>query len=303
MSGTVINPLPTRSEQSAEESVAGASKIIQERMEAFNRGDLEGLQNKHRDDISEGNKKADYPTMIVDLPSKGKLYPPENPLSLGFVEMKFMTAKEEDILTTESYIKKGVVLDKLFQSLIVTKINYNTMLIGDRDAIMMAARIYGYGELYETKIQTPSGNTQTVPINLNDIPHKVVDESLYSSGENKFFFKTTAGTNIEFHLLTNGDQNDIQEILRKAKKPDARDTQLTTRLYQMIDAIDGNTDRKFIKLFVENEFRALDSRKFREYVNEIQPGIDMDIDVVDEETGDSFRTSVAIGLDFFWTNV
>lgn len=142
MSGTVINPLPSAGQDIPVEQ---APQVIKQRLEAFSQGELpttsiDSVKAKHRDEISEENKKADYPTMIVDLPSKGKLYPPENPLSLGYVEMKFMTAKEEDILTTESYIKKGVVLDKLFQSLIVTKIDYNSMLVGDRDAIMLAAR-------------------------------------------------------------------------------------------------------------------------------------------------------------------
>src|SRR5690606_20557032 len=143
------------------------------------------------------------------------LYPESDPLSLGTVEMKYMTAKEEDILTTESYIKKGVVLDKLFQSLIVSKINYDNMLIGDRDAIMIAARIYGYGEQYVSTVTTPSGNQQKVEINLNDIPHKQIDESIYTHRENKFFFTTTMGNEIEFKLLTNGDQKEIQANLKK----------------------------------------------------------------------------------------
>ena len=299
------NPNINQERANAEHSVAGATAEIEKRMEALKNGDatVDEYKAKHEAEIIEGNKASKYPTLIIDLPSKGLLYDPSDPLSKGSVEMKYMTAKEEDILTTESYIKKGVVMDKLFQSLIISKINYSNMLIGDRDAIMIAARIYGYGEDYNTKITTPSGATMTVPINLHDIPAKDVDESLFESRENKFFFKTLDNTELEFKLLTNGDQKEISANLKKAKRGDSRDTQLTSRLFQMIQSIGGNRDKRYIKTWIENDFRAIDSRKFREYVNEIQPGIDMSIDIIDEDTGEPFRANIAIGLDFFWTNI
>jgi hypothetical protein len=258
---------------------------------------------KHLSEIVEANRTAAYPTQIVNLPSRGLLYPEDNPLSLGYVEMKFMTAKEEDILTTESYINQGVVLDKLFQSLIVSKIDYDTLLVGDRDAIMIAARIYGYGETYETSLTTPSGETQKVTVDLKEIPHKPFDETMCIRGTNSFTYKTSSGDEIRFHLLTTSDQVQINKFLKKPKHGDQRDTQLTTRLFYMIDAVNGNDDKKFIKMFIENDFRAIDSRKFREHIAKIQPGIDMEIEVVDEATGIPFRAQIAIGLDFFWFNV
>ena len=93
-------------------------------------------------------KKYDFPTEIVELPSKGLLYPKDNPLSSGKIEMKYMTAKEEDILTNQNYIKQGVVLDKLMQSLIVSPCNYDDFVVGDKNAIMVASRILGYGKDY-----------------------------------------------------------------------------------------------------------------------------------------------------------
>ena len=65
--------------------------------------------------------KPSFPTEVIELPSKGLLYPESNPLSSGKLEMKYMTAKEEDILSNQSYIQKGTVLDKLLESLITTK--------------------------------------------------------------------------------------------------------------------------------------------------------------------------------------
>ena len=107
-----------------------------------------------------------FPTEIIDLPSKGLLYPEDNPLSQGQIEMKYMSAREEDILTTQSYIKQGVVLDKLFRALIVgngegVKINYNDILTGDKNAIMVAARVLGYGKDYEFDVTGPSGEKQS----------------------------------------------------------------------------------------------------------------------------------------------
>ena len=127
------------------------------------------------------------PTEIVKLPSKGLLYPSDNPLSSGEVEMKYMTAKEEDILTNTSYIENGTVLDKLFQSLIISKINYNDLLIGDKNAIMVASRILGYGKDYNF---TYNGKEET--IDLTQLQDKEVDTSLFSDA-NQFKF--------EFHQL------------------------------------------------------------------------------------------------------
>ena len=95
-----------------------------------------------------------FPTEMVDLPSKGHFYVDGHPLSKGKVEVKYMTAREEDILTSQNLIKQGVVIDKLLQSLIVDKsIKVDDMLVGDKNAIMVAARILGYGKNYEIEYE------------------------------------------------------------------------------------------------------------------------------------------------------
>lgn len=256
----------------------------------------------------EETKKNLFPTNIVTLPSKGLFYPEDNPLSSGIVEIKYITAKEEDILTTESYIKTGVVIDKLLQSLIVTKINYNDLLLGDKNAIMVAARIYGYGANYDMEVTTPSGNQQKVTVDLNELKPKEFNENVViHTGGNLFTFTfPLCNIPVTFKLLTVGDLTEIEQALKKHKPSVARghrDKQLSTRLIQMIQSVDGNPDRNFIKLFVENDLTALDARALRQYVTEIQPDMDFSIDVIDEETGDSFRVDVTFGPQFFWPDV
>lgn len=272
---------------------------------------LADQQNANQTVLSsaEETKKNLFPTNVVPLPSKGLFYPEDHPLATGFVEIKYMTAKEEDILTTESYIKTGVVIDKLLQSLIVTKFNYNDLLVGDKNAIMVAARVYGYGANYEMEITTPSGTQQKITINLEELEHKEFNEDLISSyRENGCleYILPLSGVKIQFKLLTVNDLALIDQRLKKHKTNVAkgqRDIQLTTRLMQMVQSVDGNEDRNFIKLFVENELTAIDARSFRQFVQEIQPDIDMSVDVIDEETGDSFRTDVTFGPQFFWPDV
>lgn len=245
-------------------------------------------------------KTQTYPANVVQLPSKGLLYDPESPLASGKVDIKFMTAKEENILTTESYIKDGTVIDRLLQSLVITKFNFDDLLIGDKDALIIASRIYGYGENYDIKVKAPSGKDQETTINLSELPNKEFDESLYANG-NRFEFITPLGKNkIVFKLLTVGDQKQIDAKLKKYRKAGSPDTQITTRLGQMIISVDGNEDPFYIKLFVENDLRAPDSRALREYVAKVQCGVNMEIELVDEETSEPFRTNIAIGADFFW---
>lgn len=255
----------------------------------------------------EETKKNLFPTNIVDLPSKGLFYPLDNPLSSGTVEIKYITGKEEDILTTESYIRTGVVIDKLLQSLLVSKINYNDLLVGDRNAIMVAARLYGYGKDYEITVTTPSGTEQKVKVDLETIGNKEFNEELIAPGQNDFeFVLPVSNVKLRFKLLTVGDQAEIDDRLKKHRlkvKGGARDIQLTTRLFQMIQAVDGNADRQLIKMFVENDLLAVDSRAFRNYITEIQPDVDLSVEVLDEESGEPFRTDVTIGPNFFWPDV
>src|SRR6056300_1074245 len=169
-----------------------------------------------------------FPSEVVELPSKGLLYPADSPLASGSIEMKYMTAKEEDILTNQNYIQKGVVVDKLLEALIVSKVNYSDILIGDKDALLIASRILGYGKEY-----TFSAYGEEITVDLSELENKVLDGSLLKeAGKNEFEFKLPSTDNtITFKLLTQKDEKDIQRELEGLKKISATSSaEMSTRL-------------------------------------------------------------------------
>lgn len=244
------------------------------------------------------------PTEIIDLPSRGLLYPKDSPLKDGTLEIKYMTAKEEDILTTESFIRKGIVLDKFLQSLIVTpNVDLSQMLIGDIDALTVAARVYGYGSDYDVYIETPSGGKQRTEVNLNDLKLNFLEDRFLKEPHlNEFDFELPkSGNKITFKMLTKGDQEKYLAEVEKNKKAFSGQTKSasTQFIYQII-SVDGNRDEKTIRDFVENGLMAFDARSLRRYIEEIQPGIDLSMEVTDRNTGEPFQVDIPIGVQFFW---
>ena len=243
----------------------------------------------------------DFPTEIIDLPSKGKLYPKDHILSSGTIEMKYMTAKEEDILTNQSYIKQGVVLDKLFKALIMTKVNYNDILLCDKNAIMIAARILGYGKDYEISIPDPESDEMiSHTVDLTDLNDKEIDWSLIDEGINAFSLTLpTSKKQVKLKLLSQGEQSKIDAELKGLAKI-KKEAGLTTLLKHVIVELDGDDDKSKIRKFVDTNLLAIDSRAIRQFLKTITPEIDMSIDVPVGEAGDTFPSQLDIGLDFFW---
>jgi len=243
----------------------------------------------------------DFPTEIIDLPSKGKLYPKDHILSSGTIEMKYMTAKEEDILTNQSYIKQGVVLDKLFKALIMTKVNYNDILLCDKNAIMIAARILGYGKDYEISIPDPESDEMiSHTVDLTDLNDKEIDWSLIDEGINAFSLTLpTSKKQVKLKLLSQGEQSKIDAELKGLVKI-KKEAGLTTLLKHVIVELDGDDDKSKIRKFVDTNLLAIDSRAIRQFLKTITPEIDMSIEVPVGEAGDTFPSQLDIGLDFFW---
>ena len=236
-----------------------------------------------------------FPSEVVDLPSKGKLYPKDSLLASGTIEMKYMTAKEEDILTNQNFIQRGVVIDKLLQALIVDKkVNYNELLAGDKNALLIAARILGYGKDYEFDY---AGEKQTIDLTL--VENKPLHKEIEKATENSFNYTLpTSGTVITFKLLSHSDEQLVDGEVKGLKKINKESSaELSTRLKHTIIAIDGDSERKNVRSFVDNLFLARDSRAFRNYLRDFQPDVDMRIY---PENGPEGGIDIPIGVNFLW---
>ena len=240
--------------------------------------------------------KNQLPTETVELPSKGYLYPEENPLSQGKLEIKYMTAKEEDILSNQNYISQGTVIDKLLQSLIVTKINFSDLTIGDKNAILIAARILGDGGDYEFM-----HNGRKVSVDLSSLENKPLREDLIKKGTNSFDFTLPhTKTLVTFKALTHGDETAIdREIKGLLKINPNSSSNISTRMKYIITSVNGDSDKKTVREFVDTAFLAKDLRAFRQYYKEVVPDVNMTANV--ESDGDVLEgVDIEIGVSFFW---
>ena len=245
------------------------------------------------------DEKFKFPTEIVELPSKGLVYSEDNPLSSGKIEMKYMTAKEEDILTNQNYINKGTVIDELLKSLIISDIKYDDLIVGDKNAIMVAARILGYGKDYTF---TYSGEEHTV--DLSQLSNKEIDIKHFTKGKNEFNFELpTTGVLLTYKLLTHGDDRKIDAEIKGLKKLNKNASpELSTRLKFMITAVDGDSEKMAIRSFVDNAFLARDSRAFREHIKTTQPDVNLTFEYEGPD-GDVNDVDIPVGLTFFWPDL
>ena len=244
-----------------------------------------------------------FPTEVVNLPSKGKLYPKNSPLSKGEVELKYMTAKEEDILTSINLIRKGIVIDKVIESLIVDrKIKVDDLLIGDKNALMISARILGYGKEYEVRATCGECN-ETGDLKVDCTLLKDIELS-DDVKENKFSMNLPATkVVIEFKLLNSAEERMVDKEVEAMKKiqPDIDYTN-SFRFKKMILSIDGDATISVINDFVDNKFLALDSLEFRRHLNKITPGVDMNYEYICSSCDHTQEVVVPLGTGFFWPN-
>lgn len=247
-------------------------------------------------------KKFKFPTEQIELPSKGLIYPTTSPLSKGVIEMKYMTAKEEDILSNANFIKQGIVIDKLLQSMIITPIDFNELLNGDKNAILIAARILGYGKDYEFMFTDPkTGITEKASADLTTIDARPFDESLFTPGKNEFNFQLPfSKVTVTFRLLSHGDENKIEKEIKGLTKINAQGSyDVSTRLKHTIIAVNGDRDVATVREFVDNML-ARDIRPLRDYINSIMPDLNMKVNVI-KSNGDVVEdVDLPIGINFFW---
>jgi len=240
-----------------------------------------------------------FPSEVIDLPSEGKLYPKEHPLSSGKLELKYMTAREEDILTSANLIKKGVVIDKLLDSLILTKgVNSNDLVLGDKNAVMVAARVLAYGPEYECEVVIPeTGEKVNRTFDLTDCPFKKCNDDVT---ENNFTITLPAcKKELNFKILTGKEESEITKELNAIKKKVGSivSPELTTRLKKAITAVDGDDKQVTINSFVDNML-SRDSMALRTKMNEVAPDIDLEQEI--EVGGESVTVTIPMTVNFFW---
>jgi len=246
-------------------------------------------------------KNFDFPTEVLDLPSKGLIYPKDNPLSSGRITIKYMTAKEEDILSSANLIKKGIVLDKLFESIVVDNVNIDDITLGDKNAIILATRLLGYGSDYQVTFYSKKKSaTLETNVDLSKVGVREIDYSLLNN-KNEFEFTTPVGKNvIKFKLLTHGDEKLIDRDIQALEKLNKDSSfEITTRLRYMIKSVDGNSDLGYINKFISNSFLAKDSKAFREYVKKIAPDMNMVFEYTHDD-GEVEVVPIPMGVNFFW---
>jgi len=235
-----------------------------------------------------------FPTEVVELPSKGLIYPQDHILRSGKVEMKYMTAKEEDILSNQNFIEKGIVLDKLLESLTLGKFNIKDLHAGDKNAIFVAARILGYGKDYEFIYKGKKYNVNLSQIENKNFDGSIVDEKGYGT----FTLPQTENV-IKFKFLNETDNSKIEEEIKgfeKINKDNSRS--ITTKLIYTIVSINGDSDKTNVRGFVENQLLASDSRDLRKYINEVSPDVNLTFTT---ESGE--EAALPIGLTFFWPDI
>jgi len=246
-----------------------------------------------------------FPTEVVPLPSKGLVYPKDNPLSTGQVEIRYMTAKDEDILTNQNYLKRGVALDKLYHSVIVGNgngeaIDVNDMISGDKSAVMLATRILGYGPDYQITVTKPDGKTFQHTVDLNSLNPKEIDESLYNNSREFDYTLPISKIVVRFKLTTDVETKAIQREISQAEKSGLQPSSITTQFKHTIVSVDGNDDKKFINNFINQSLLARDSLSLRNYVVDVTPDYNLMIHIDSPENGFDDEIRLPIDVNFFW---
>lgn len=246
--------------------------------------------------------KFTVPTEMVDLPSKGLVYAKENPLSSGEIEMKYMTAKEEDILTNINLLRQGLAIEKMLKSLIKSPINYEDLTLGDRNGLLIAARILSYGKDYSFKYRNPNtGEEEVVTVDLQNLKYKEVDLSKFEN-KNEFAFVLPHSKNeVTFKILTVSDDKKVDEEIKGLKKSLGQEQgQLSTRLKHQITSVNGDYSVKTVRDFIDNGYLlARDSIELRKYIAQITPDIDTSVSFTLKD-GTEVETDLPMGAEFFF---
>lgn len=249
------------------------------------------------------------PTEFVELPSKGAFYGVEHPLhNQEVIEIRHMTAKDEDILTSRALLKKGLAIDRLLQNIIVNKnIDVDSLLVGDRNAVLVETRIHAYGPEYNTRAGCPACGTNSENIfNLTEVGTSAgewADMNVEGPTANNTFLITLPKTGLqaEVRLLTGADEKQLLRIIENRRKNKLSETPVTMQMKQFVVSIDGHTNRTELNSFIDN-MPTLDAQYLRVAYNAVVPNIDMTLPYSCGECGTDSRLEVPFTAEFFWPN-
>ena len=243
-----------------------------------------------------------FPTEEVNLPSQGYFYPKDNPLSSGKVEMKYMTAREEDILTSPNLLKQGTAIDKLLEALIVDKkVKINDLLIGDKNALIIAARILAYGKGYDFYVYNEDGEQTTATVDLTTLNDKEIDTKDLTKGVNEFSYKLpNSERDVTLRLLTHQDEKELEIEAERLNKVSGGLVQgMTSRMKRILVSVDGKSERAFINNFVDKELLSVDALAMRKFISSVTPDVNMTTTATFED-GTEQEVAVEITAQFFW---
>lgn len=245
----------------------------------------------------------DIPAESVPLPSRGVIYSNESLRDTETLDIKPMTAKEEDILTSRAYIKNGSVISKLISSCLTDKtINPDDLISGDRNALLIALRITGYGADYTLEINCPAcGKTNTSTFDLSSLPIKRLQIDPVERGENIFEVQLPiTKKNVRVKFLNGHDEKEMMIINERKKKNGFNvESAVTDRLARSIMSIEGITDKNKIGLFVQH-MPARDSLALRRFLDDHEPGVDMKSHMTCKHCHEESEVDLPIGATFFW---
>ena len=246
----------------------------------------------------------DIPVETVPLPSSGKVYSQESTLfGSETVDIRAMTAREEDILTSRALLKKGTVITELIRSCLVDRtISPNDLLGGDRNALMVAIRITGYGPEYKTEIECNECGTKSPhEFNLGELPVRRLNIDPITPGTNLFeFVLPYSRKKVKFRFLTGRDEEEIMATSERQKKLGlSTESNVTTNLMHAIVSIDGVEDRSKISSFIKH-MPARDSLALRNYIKENEPGVLMRQETSCPSCGHAEEVSMPLGVNFLW---
>ena len=234
-------------------------------------------------------QNSKFPANIITLPSHGKVYEETSALKSGKIEMRHMTAYDEDILSNSSYISEGVIFDKLLEALIVTPgVDISELVIGDKEWLLISARILGYGNEYPVSIiDSKTGKPVSAILDLSKLKSREFDKASDDAGCFEYVVSSNNDV-IKFKYLSATDASKV-----------ADESINSTFLKMSIHAINGDTDVNTIEDYLKYELRAMDSRKLRKYIVESAPGINYETEAVDDK-GATHSATFQFKLDLFW---